>query len=65
VVASSKPPLSASNNDTISASNTSTNRIDSRFLLPALRLLPHVNCYPAAELRGGGDGEAIEHGNPA
>jgi hypothetical protein len=26
--------------------------------------LPHVNCYPAAELRGGGgDGEAIEHGD--
>jgi class 3 adenylate cyclase len=41
-------------------------RIDSRFLLPGLRLLPHVNCYPAAELRGGGgDGEALEHGNPA
>jgi hypothetical protein len=28
--------------------------------------LPHVNCYPAAELRGGGgDGEATEHGNTA
>ena len=39
-------------------------RIDSRFLLPSRRLLPHVNCYPAAELRGaGGDGEATEHGD--
>jgi len=42
-------------------------RIDSRFLLPSRRSLPHVNCYPAAqELRGGGgDGEATEHGDTA
>ena len=38
-------------------------RIDSRFLLPSRRSLPHVSCYPAAELRGGGDGEATEYGN--
>ena len=28
-------------------------RIDSRFLLPGRRSLPQLNCYPAAELRGG------------
>jgi len=39
-------------------------RIDSRFLLPGRRSLPQLNCYPAAELRGGrGDGEATEYGN--
>src|ERR1700686_972307 len=41
-------------------------RIDSRFWLPEAMRLPHINCYPAAELRGGGgDGEAIEHGDTA
>jgi hypothetical protein len=46
--------------------NYSCRRIDSRFLLPSRRLLPHVNCYPAAELRGGGgDGKATEHGDTA
>jgi hypothetical protein len=41
-------------------------RIDSRFLLPSRGRLPQINCYPAAELRGGGgDGEATEHGNTA
>src|SRR6266849_1056829 len=41
-------------------------RIDSRFLLPERSRLPHVNCYPAAELRGGGgDGEASEHRDTA
>jgi len=40
-------------------------RIDSRFLLPGRCRLPQVNCYPAAQLlRGGeGDGEATEHGD--
>ena len=28
--------------------------------------MPHIDCYPAsAELSGGGDGEATEHGNTA
>jgi hypothetical protein len=41
-------------------------RIGSRFLLLRRCRLPHVNCYPAAELRGGGgDGEATEHGDAA
>src|ERR1700730_9626102 len=41
-------------------------RIDSRYLLPGRCRLPHVNCYPAAELRGGGgDGEATEHDDTA
>src|SRR5216684_828828 len=49
-----------------STSTIFAGRIDSRFLLPGRRLLPHVNCYPPAELRGGGeDGEATEHGNTA
>jgi hypothetical protein len=47
-----------------SASTIFADRIDSRFLLPERSRLPHVNCYPAAELRGGGgDGEATEHGD--
>jgi hypothetical protein len=47
--------------------NYSCRRIDSRFLLQSRGLLPHVNCYPAAErLRGGGgDGEATEDGDTA
>ncbi len=49
-----------------STSTIFAGRIDSRFLLPGRRLLPHVNCYPPAELRGAGeDGEATEHGNTA
>jgi hypothetical protein len=44
--------------------NHSCRRIDSRVLLPERSRLPHVNCYPAAGLRGGGgDSEATEHGN--
>ena len=47
-----------------STSTIFADRIDSRFLLPGRGRLPHVNCYPAAELRGGGgDGEATEHGD--
>ena len=40
-------------------------RIDSRLLLPSRRLLPHVNCYLAAERLqdGGGDGEATDDGD--
>src|SRR5215472_15553478 len=55
---------SITHQDVCAASIISFWRIDSRFLLPSRRSLPHVNCYPAAELRGGGgDGEAIEYGN--
>src|SRR5215472_5108231 len=45
--------------------NCRTRRIDSRFLLPGRCRLPQVNCYSAAQLlRGGeGDGEATEHGD--
>jgi hypothetical protein len=47
-----------------STSTIFAGRIDSRVLLPERSRLPHVNCYPAAGLRGGGgDGEATEHGN--
>ena len=59
----SATPASRSENP-CSASTIFADRIDSRFLLPERSQLPHVNCYPAAELRGGGgDGEATEHGN--